>query len=120
MHSQVCAERALRGWAILRFGFSTFFPCFILGGRFMRTSKIESAHLLYGKEKLPVSLPPHLSIEIVEKPAMPLLSDPAAAVVAALAAPVAAPPLAKLAREARSACIVICDITRPVPNRLLL
>lgn len=80
----------------------------------------ESTHLLYGKGKLPVSLPHDFTIEMVEKPAMPLLPDPTAAVVAALEAPVGTLPLSELAKEARSACIVICDITRPVPNGLLL
>jgi len=84
------------------------------------TTLFESAHLLYGKGKLPVSFPPDLMVEVVAKPAMPLLSDPAAAVVAALENPAGALPLNELARAARSACIVICDITRPVPNGLLL
>jgi nickel-dependent lactate racemase len=30
------------------------------------------------------------------------------------------PPLAELARGRRDACVVICDITRPVPNELIL
>ena len=34
--------------------------------------------------------------------------------------PISAPPLAELARGRRSACILVCDITRPVPNRLFL
>ncbi len=38
----------------------------------------------------------------------------------ALAAPLGTPPLAELARGRRSACVVISDITRPVPYRLLL
>ncbi|MGH7402461.1 MAG: nickel-dependent lactate racemase, partial [Candidatus Rokuibacteriota bacterium] len=43
-----------------------------------------------------------------------------AAVARALAAPVDVAPLAELARGRRSACILICDITRPVPNGLFL
>src|SRR5690606_5747676 len=34
--------------------------------------------------------------------------------------PIGAPSLFKLAQGKRSACILICDITRPVPNELLL
>src|SRR5205823_8373095 len=30
------------------------------------------------------------------------------------------PPLAELAKGRKNACILICDITRPVPNKLLL
>jgi nickel-dependent lactate racemase len=48
------------------------------------------------------------------------LADPAQAVAQALEAPMDAPPLSQLARGRGSACIVISDITRPVPNRLLL
>ena len=35
-------------------------------------------------------------------------------------APTGTPPLRQLARGKRTACIVICDITRPVPNELIL
>jgi nickel-dependent lactate racemase len=51
---------------------------------------------------------------------MPILPNPGGAAVAALAHPVSARPLAEEARGKRSACILICDITRPVPNGLLL
>src|SRR5260370_29363823 len=57
---------------------------------------------------------------VIEKRAMPVLADSAGAVRRALAQPVGAPPLAELARGKRSACILICDITRPVPNGLFL
>jgi len=48
------------------------------------------------------------------------LPDPGAAVQAALHLPVEAPPLRELARGRRDAVIVVSDITRPVPNTLLL
>lgn len=76
--------------------------------------------LSYGRGTLPVELPDDLEVTVVRKPPMPVLDDPAAAVRAALAAPVAARPLAQEARGAASACILICDLTRPVPNGLLL
>ena len=50
----------------------------------------------------------------------PPLEDPAAAVRAALRAPIEAPPLADLAEPGQRAVIVTSDLTRPVPNRLLL
>jgi lactate racemase len=49
-----------------------------------------------------------------------VLPDAKGAVREALARPVGAPPLAELARGKASACILICDITRPVPNGLFL
>jgi nickel-dependent lactate racemase len=76
--------------------------------------------LLYGRGTLPLDLPDDLDVTVIRKPAMPVLGDPGAAVEAALRRPVGAPPLAEEARGKRSACILICDITRPVPNRLLL
>ena len=76
--------------------------------------------LSYGRGTLPLQLPDDLEVTVVRKPAMPVLADPAAAVRAALAAPVGARPLAEEARGAASACILICDLTRPVPNGLLL
>src|SRR5262249_2062848 len=50
----------------------------------------------------------------------PPLADPVQAIANVLAAPTGAPSLAELARGRTSACILICDITRPVPNRLIL
>jgi nickel-dependent lactate racemase len=76
--------------------------------------------LSYGRGTLPVSLPDDLQVTVIRKPSMPVLEDPPSAVRAALASPIAARPLAEEARGAASACILICDITRPVPNGLLL
>lgn len=75
----------------------------------------------YGKTGLEVTLPddrliaPPLNL----RPAPPL-PDPAAAIKGSLEEPIGTPPLADLARGKRTACVVVCDITRPVPNRLIL
>jgi nickel-dependent lactate racemase len=76
--------------------------------------------LSYGKGTLSVDLPETLGVTVIRKPVMPVHSDPAASVERALHAPVGARPLREEARGATSACILICDITRPVPNGLLL
>ncbi len=76
--------------------------------------------LNYGRGSLPVRLPAGVRATVIRKPEMPVLADGAAAVAAALASGVDAQPLTEEARGARSACILICDITRPVPNGLLL
>ncbi|MCG8650642.1 MAG: lactate racemase domain-containing protein, partial [Pirellulales bacterium] len=57
---------------------------------------------------------------VLRKPDMPVLDKPVSAISQALAHPVGSPPLAELASNAKSACIAICDITRPVPNHLFL
>jgi nickel-dependent lactate racemase len=76
--------------------------------------------LRYGRGTLPVTLPDELEVTVIRKPAMPVLPDPRAAFARALAAPDGAAPLAEEARGARSACILVCDVTRPVPNGVLL
>lgn len=77
-------------------------------------------HLLFGKGTLPVTLPSSVRLDVIEKPVMPVLADTDCALKEALDAPVDCRPLAELAREADSACILICDITRPVPNGVIL
>ena len=42
------------------------------------------------------------------------------AVARAVAQPTGTPPLAELARGRKNACILVCDITRPVPNETIL
>ena len=79
--------------------------------------KIE---LAYGHDGLAVDLPDSLEVHLIRKKPLPLLRNPGDAVSEALARPVACPPLSELARGRQSACILICDITRPVPNHLFL
>jgi len=76
--------------------------------------------LLYGHGALSVTPPEGCVPTVIQKRAMPVLPDPLAAVAQALAAPVDSRPLRELARGKRSACILVCDITRPVPNGLFL
>ncbi len=74
----------------------------------------------YGKTGLEVEIPDaNLVGPLALKPVQPL-ADPDAAVAAALADPTDSPPLSELARGRTSACILICDVTRPVPNEILL
>ncbi len=80
----------------------------------------QTIGIAYGRGHLPLRLPAHAQPTVIRKAALPKLRDPAAAIARAFAQPIASPPLADLARGKRSACILICDITRPVPNRLFL
>lgn len=74
----------------------------------------------YGRQGLPVDLPDHWNVTVLAKPPMPVVPDPAAAVAAALDAPVGSGRLEQEARGRTTACILVCDVTRPVPNALLL
>ncbi len=76
--------------------------------------------LEYGKVGLEVELPTERVVRtLAYKDAVPL-PDPVAELERVLAAPLGTAPLAELARGRESACILICDITRPVPNELML
>jgi nickel-dependent lactate racemase len=74
----------------------------------------------YGRTGMDVNLPEVRIVGPLAIKAAPPLADPEAAARAALAQPIGTPPLAELARGRKNACILVCDITRPVPNRLLL
>ena len=76
--------------------------------------------LLYGKKELNVNLPEHINVQVINKHPMPVLSDSDRAVREAFENPIQSPSLSSLARGKKSACILVCDITRPVPNGLIL
>jgi nickel-dependent lactate racemase len=76
--------------------------------------------LSYGRSHLDITLPAAAQPTLIRKQALPKLADPRASIVSALESPIGSAPLAELARGRTSACILICDITRPVPNRLFL
>ena len=74
----------------------------------------------YGKTGLTLDLPEDIDVTLIQKEAMPVLKDPEGAIKAAFANPVNCKPLREEAKGCRSCCILICDITRPVPNGLIL
>lgn len=76
--------------------------------------------LAYGKTGLPLELDDALDVTVVAPSFVPALADPAAAVRAALASPLGAPPLCDLVRPGTRVGVVFSDITRPAPNPLLL
>ncbi len=80
----------------------------------------DAIELAYGRGHVPVAIADGLIPTIIRKRPLPKLADGASAIGQALARPIGSAPLAELARGKRSACILICDITRPVPNRLFL
>ena len=76
--------------------------------------------LLFGRQELRLDLPDTLQIHEINKYPMPLLEDVDGSIRRALLEPIGSPPLPQLAKGKKTACILICDITRPVPNGLLL
>ena len=74
----------------------------------------------YGRNGLAVEFPDSWDITVIEKTTMPVLADPSEAVAKALAQPVSCGRIAEESAGCRTACILICDITRPVPNSIIL
>jgi nickel-dependent lactate racemase len=76
--------------------------------------------LEYGRQGLYAELPEERIVRtLAYKDAAPL-ADPRSSLLEVLSKPIGAPPLAEIAKGRRDACVVICDITRPVPNELIL
>ncbi len=80
----------------------------------------ERVEIAFGRGQLDVALPAEAEPTIIRKVALAKLPDQPLAVRQALGTPVASKPLGELAKDRKSACILICDITRPVPNKLFL
>jgi lactate racemase len=74
----------------------------------------------YGRTGMDVTLPDDRTIGPLAIKDAPPLADPASALLKSLVNPIGAKPLAELAKGKKNACILICDITRPVPNQLIL
>ncbi len=74
----------------------------------------------YGRLGLKLELPDHWNVTVIRKKKMPVLPDPNAAIGIALKQPLGSKTLFDEAKGRRSACILMCDVTRPVPNGLIL
>lgn len=74
----------------------------------------------YGKKGLTLDLPDDMEVTVIGKRPMPLLHDAREAVQYAFDHPEGSGSLSEEAKGSRKACILICDVTRPVPNRLIL
>lgn len=76
--------------------------------------------LNYGKNGLKINLDKDWHAKVIENQEMPIIDDPVSAVSKALLEGVNSGSLEEEAKGKSSACILICDITRPVPNGLIL
>jgi len=74
--------------------------------------------LLCGQKTVDLELPD--STVLLEMKKMEALQDPTQIILDALAHPIQSPSLKDLATGKKNACVVISDVTRPVPNRVLL
>ncbi len=83
----------------------------------MKTTQVT---LDYGRTGLTVELPADRIVGPLAIRDVPPLDNPERAIAEALEAPIGTPALRELARGRSDACILVCDITRPVPNRSIL
>ncbi|MGO9119209.1 MAG: nickel-dependent lactate racemase [Desulfomonilaceae bacterium] len=74
----------------------------------------------YGRSGLNLELPDHWNVTVIRKKPMPVLPDPIAAMARALEEPVGSKTVLEEAKGCSNVCILICDVTRPVPNGLIL
>lgn len=76
--------------------------------------------LAYGRSTLDIKLPVNTNATIISKPEFPPLQPAGDVINKALDNPIGSAELSQLAANAKSACILICDVTRPVPNHTFL
>lgn len=79
-----------------------------------------SVRLDYGKTGLPVALPAMNLAGVLTLAPAPPIAAVESAIRTALERPMGTRPLFETARGKKTACIVVCDLTRPVPNVRLL
>ena len=76
--------------------------------------------LEYGKSGLTIDVPADNLYAVVSMNSVPALANPDEALEKSVASPIGSAPLWTIAAGKKTACIVISDITRPVPNKLIL
>lgn len=76
--------------------------------------------LAYGEKGLTVDIPEKNLARVLKMKQQPVLENPVQAIQDVLQHPCGSDSLAQLARDRSSACIVISDVTRPVPNSVIL
>ena len=83
-------------------------------------SKNTKINILYGKDGYNLNIKKTWEPSIIRKPQMPIIEKINQEVLNAFSDPLGCEPLKKLANKVNSACILVCDITRPVPNNLFI
>ncbi|MBU1707033.1 DUF2088 domain-containing protein, partial [bacterium] len=79
---------------------------------------MSSVKLPFGRTHVPLELPKNATVLAAER--ISVLDNPALYIEQALAEPIGASSLRKIAKKKSSAVIVLSDFTRPVPHKLLL
>ena len=80
----------------------------------------NSIKLLYGKNGLLLNIEDNWKSDIIRKPIMPIIDNISEKIKEIFNTPINAKNLQGLCKNAKTACILVCDITRPVPNHLFI
>ena len=80
----------------------------------------KEVKLLYGKNGINLNIQDDWNANIIRKPLMPIIDDISGEVNKALNNPINSLSIDKISSKGKSVCILVCDITRPVPNKLFL
>ncbi|MFP6779122.1 MAG: nickel-dependent lactate racemase [Alphaproteobacteria bacterium] len=80
----------------------------------------KEVKLLYGKNGIKLNIKDDWNANIIRKPLMPIINDISDEVNKALNNPINSLSIDKISSKGQSVCILVCDITRPVPNKLFL
>ena len=80
----------------------------------------KEVKLLYGKNGIKLNIKDEWNANIIRKPLMPIINDISDEVNKALNNPINSLSIDKISSKGQSVCILVCDITRPVPNKLFL
>jgi nickel-dependent lactate racemase len=76
--------------------------------------------LRYDRAGLSIAVPNDLDVEVLHLNPLPVLENEVGDIEQSFRSPIGTAPLDRLARGRESACIVISDVTRPVPNEKIL
>jgi len=80
----------------------------------------KNIKLLYGKKGIDLGLKDSWKTDIIRKSSMPIIENTKSEVTKILDNPININKIEEAAINAKSLCILVCDITRPVPNKLFL
>ena len=76
--------------------------------------------IAYGKEGLTIEVPDKNLVKILRMTEKPVIANPLEETLRKIESPTGSQPLSELAKGKKTACIVISDITRPVPNTIIV
>lgn len=77
-------------------------------------------NIAYGKEGLIIEVPNKNLVKILRMTKKPVIANPLEETLRKIESPTGSQPLSELAKGKKTACIVISDITRPVPNTIIV